>query len=146
MSPEPEDCAVCYSNELLMQIYRRHRVVRPSGHAESFGATDIDEPHLDGADPCFDLNWQLRITQRRSVFLDLLGVCGGPCVTDSDNDGLCDNLDGCIDVFACNYVGDAPCGCSYFDDLGFGSGINDLDGDGVCNDNDGCSDIEACNS
>lgn len=149
MSPEPEDCAVCYSNELFDadlqgDIGLSDLLVMLS----LFGATDIDEDLIwDGADPCFDLN-SCNYMDHSAVecfFLDLLGVCGGPCVTDSDNDGLCDNLDGCIDVFACNYVGDAPCGCSYFDDLGFCSGINDLDGDGVCNDNDGCSDIEACN-
>ena len=45
--------------------------------------------------------------------LDALGVCGGGCVADSDGDGLCDDVDPCVD-------------------------IPDSDGDGICDDIDDC--------
>ena len=35
--------------------------------------------------------------------LDALGVCGGPCAADEDGDGVCDDVEGCTDEFACNY-------------------------------------------
>ena len=35
--------------------------------------------------------------------LDALGVCGGSCATDADGDGLCDDVDGCVDNAACNF-------------------------------------------
>ena len=31
-------------------------------------------------------------------FLDVLGVCGGGCEADADNDGVCDDIDDCIGV------------------------------------------------
>ena len=48
--------------------------------------------------------------------LDALGVCGGPCASDADGDGLCDDVDGCVDEAACNFDdADAAecvfCGC-----------------------------------
>jgi len=37
--------------------------------------------------------------------LDALGVCGGTCTADADNDGICDSSDNCTDTTACNYDG-----------------------------------------
>ncbi len=35
--------------------------------------------------------------------LDALGVCGGGCEQDADQNGVCDDLEGCTDPSACNY-------------------------------------------
>ncbi|MDC3198297.1 hypothetical protein OAT89_01400 [bacterium] len=41
--------------------------------------------------------------------LDALGVCGGSCTSDANENGICDDLEvaGCTDSAACNYNGDA---------------------------------------
>ena len=81
--------------------------------------------------------------------------CDGSCVTDSDGDGVCDELEvaGCTDVFACNFDAAATdtdaFACSYpapgLDCAG--NCLNDLDGDGVCDEVEleGCTDATACN-
>ena len=47
--------------------------------------------------------------------LDALGVCGGPCAADADVDGICDDVDNCTDLMACNYnEGNAV--CAYLDE------------------------------
>ena len=91
--------------------------------------------------------------------LDALGVCGGPCVADNDADGICDDVDNCTDITACNYddpangacaevdecgvcggdgipVGDCDCDGNQLDALGVCGGpcLADVDGDGVCDD------------
>ena len=105
---------------------------------------------------------------------DALGVCGGDCTFDSDNDGICDlqtcsedlNFDGAISVqdilillrdFGCNSI----CGSDVNQD-GLVSTVDllisltvfgdlcdciDLDLDGVCflDEVDGCTDVEAVN-
>ncbi|MGB1480507.1 MAG: hypothetical protein ACPG66_03930, partial [Flavobacteriales bacterium] len=54
--------------------------------------------------------------------LDALGVCGGTCTSDADDDGICDDIDDCVGT---------------------------VDACGVCNGDDssclGCTDSEACN-
>ena len=30
------------------------------------------------------------------IFEDALGVCGGPCLADEDEDGICDDIDECV--------------------------------------------------
>ena len=101
--------------------------------------------------------------------LDACGVCGGTG-TDTDADGICDDIDNCTDLSACNYNDAANDACAYLDECGVcgGSGIpdgdcdcdgnvedicgicggssTDEDGDGLgepCDDN--CSDVNACN-
>ena len=60
--------------------------------------------------------------------LDALDVCGGTCLVDDDNDGICDDNGG--DPIICNGVPDAAGVCN-------GSCLVDEDGDGVCDDNGG---------
>ena len=65
---------------------------------------------------------------------DILGECGGNCVTDADGDGICD-LDADGNVFDdCN--GD-------YDVLGVcgGTCTSDTDGDGICDDVDDCDGV-----
>ena len=80
--------------------------------------------------------------------------CEGNCFVDSDGDGVC-NLNevlGCTDASACNYMSDATeenGSCNYAAQWYGCDGIclSDLDGDGVCDENEiaGCTDAAACN-
>ena len=90
-------------------------------------------------------------TYPESDFVD----CFGTCINDSDQDGVCDELEvlGCTDDIACNYnieATDSDNSCTYpesdFVDC-FGTCINDTDQDGVCNELEvaGCADELACN-
>jgi hypothetical protein len=81
--------------------------------------------------------------------------CDGSCINDSDNDGVCNELEaaGCTDPDACNYnatATDDDASCTYPLQTYLncdGSCINDTDNDGVCNENEipGCTDELACN-
>ena len=100
--------------------------------------------------------------------LDALGVCGGGCSADADDDGVCDDVDDCVGAFddcgVCNGPGAVyECGCSdipsgdcdcdgnQLDALGVcgGSCTADADADGVCDDVDDCvgafDDCGVCN-
>ena len=63
---------------------------------------------------------------------DALGVCGGDCAADGDNDGICDDIDPCV---------------GSLDALGFCNGecAADVDDDGICDDVDDCvGALDAC--
>ena len=80
---------------------------------------------------------------------------------DTDNDGVCnaDEIEGCMDMEACNYNAAAteenntcvlPVGCETCSGDQDGTGTvqtNDDDNDGICNSDEieGCMDVEACN-
>jgi len=83
--------------------------------------------------------------------LDALGICGGHCVNDLDQDGICDDEDPCVGHYdACGLcngpgaiydcgcsemsVGDCDCDGNQLDALGVcgGSCASDSDGDGIC--------------
>ena len=82
--------------------------------------------------------------------------CDCECLTDVDNDGICDEeeVPGCGDPLACNYDADAT---DFFDALCTypasdfvdcdGVCLNDADGDEVCDEEEilGCTDDFACN-
>ncbi len=65
-------------------------------------------------------------------------LCG--CISDVDEDGLCDNQDGCFDLTACNYADTTATACLTLDALGDCGGdcAADLDGNGVCDAVDPC--------
>lgn len=80
--------------------------------------------------------------------------CDGDCLSDSDGDGICDELEiyGCLDSLACNYNPDATedaADCFYETAIldCDGECFNDADGDGVCDELEvpGCTDELACN-
>ena len=83
--------------------------------------------------------------------LDALGVCGGTCLGDSDDDGICDDIDDCdgltdecgicngpgaIYECGCFEISDEYCDCqgNQLDALGVCGGdcLEDYDGDGFC--------------
>jgi uncharacterized protein (TIGR02145 family) len=72
-----------------------------------------------------------------SDLLDLLGLFGD---SDSDQDGIWDSVDECVDTSACNYSADPTEPCAYIDVLGICGGEceGDGDGDGICDDVDTC--------
>ena len=69
--------------------------------------------------------------------LDLLGLFGD---VDTDQDGIWDSVDDCVDTSACNYAAEPTAPCAFIDVLGVcGGGCEgDGDGDGVCDDEDDC--------
>ena len=98
--------------------------------------------------------------------LDALGVCGGDCLADLDNDGVCDDEDPCVGaldecgvcngpgaVYACGCdpvpAGDCDCEGNTVDAVGTCGGTceSDTDGDGVCDTDEvlGCTIPFACN-
>ena len=89
--------------------------------------------------------------------LDALGVCGGTCAVDADNDGICDDVDDCVGSYdacgICNGPGEVfDCGCNNISSGDCDCGGNQLDALGVCGgncaadaDNDGiCDDVDDC--
>jgi uncharacterized protein (TIGR02145 family) len=76
--------------------------------------------------------------------LDLLGLFGD---ADTDQDGIWDSVDACVDTGACNYAASPTEACAYIDVLGIcGGGCEgDGDGDGICDDVDTCvGDLDEC--
>lgn len=97
---------------------------------------------------------------------DALGVCGGSCSADADNDGVCDDVDPCIGqpdacgicngpgpVFDCGCggipEGDCDCDGNELDAIGVcgGTCTGDADQDGICDTDEipGCTDPNASN-
>ena len=79
--------------------------------------------------------------------------CEGICLSDSDDDGVCDDFEvvGCQDAMACNYdaLATDSDACEYAE-LGYdcqGACLLDADGDGTCDafEINGCTDPIACN-
>ena len=71
---------------------------------------------------------------------DFLGILGLFADDDTDDDGIWDSQDDCIDLEACNYDASPTELCAFIDVLGeCGGGCEgDGDGDGICDDEDDC--------
>jgi hypothetical protein len=88
------------------------------------------------------------------VYAEQYYDCAGLCLSDSDGDEVCDELEvvGCTDVLACNYnelATETDSSCTYNEQYFDCSGdcLNDTDGDYVCDELEimGCGDSLACN-
>ncbi|MEE2918898.1 MAG: fibrobacter succinogenes major paralogous domain-containing protein [Bacteroidota bacterium] len=71
------------------------------------------------------------------TLIDALGVCGGSCASDDDNDGLCDDIDECVgqldECGVCNGPGATyACGCNEYPTGTCDCDGNVLDECGVC--------------
>ena len=83
---------------------------------------------------------------------DALGLCGGDCAADLDEDGICDDeeIPGCVDPLACNFNPNATeqaGACFYEDAIGVCGGAcpGDADEDGICDTEDTCfGSLDAC--
>jgi hypothetical protein len=98
--------------------------------------------------------------------VDAVGVCGGGCQEDVDEDGICDSQDDCVGEFddcgvcngpgpilgcGCENIPEGDCDCqgNQLDAVGTCGGAcqTDINGDGVCDDDSipGCTYEAACN-
>ncbi|PCJ80091.1 MAG: hypothetical protein COA49_10080 [Bacteroidetes bacterium] len=114
---------------------------------------DVDaDGILDIYDNCIDLNacnYDSNPTQD-CLYFDAISVCGGTCLSDINNDGICDPviIDGCLDSNACNFNPSANNdnnSCVYCDD--FNPCTNDTCVNGVCvysPSYNACDDGDAC--
>ncbi len=81
------------------------------GDSDNDGVCDADE--VSGCTSTSACNYSSAATDDDGscASLDALGVCGGSCSTDADNDGICDDVDNCTDTSACNYNDSANEAC-----------------------------------
>ena len=66
-----------------------------------YGDTDVDLDGVwDSGDDCVDTNAcnYANDPSEPCAYIDILGVCGGGCEADEDNDGICDDIDNCIGI------------------------------------------------
>ena len=66
-----------------------------------YGDTDVDLDGVwDSGDDCVDTNAcnYANDPSEPCTYIDILGVCGGGCEADEDNDGICDDIDTCIGI------------------------------------------------
>gem|GEM_PF-613071 len=121
----------------------------PFGDFDNDGICDVE-------DPCVGV-------------VDVLGICNGHCFFNVDGDYICDDVDNCTNMAACNYNDPSNGECLFLDDCGVCGGPGDvyecgcadipagdcdcegnqLDQCGVCGGDGlsclGCIDAEACN-
>ena len=86
------------------------------------------------------------------TFEDAVGVCGGTCTEDTDEDGVCDDVDSCVGAFdecgICNGPGEVlECGCQPLAPWACDCEGNVFDVCGECGGTGtlGCLDEDACN-
>jgi uncharacterized protein (TIGR02145 family) len=69
-----------------------------------FGDTDSDSDGVfDSEDDCLDLeacNYSANPSEPCVYFIDALGICGGNCLSDINDDGFCDEFNSCGDLVA----------------------------------------------
>lgn len=116
--------------------------------SEVFGCTDETACNYDSS---------ATIDNFSCKYFDALGNCGGDCLYDLDDDGVCDpfNLLGCTNPVACNFLSDATVEDGSCDVIGEEcDDMNDLTVNDVIDDNcacigeaiqEGCIDEYACN-
>ena len=66
-----------------------------------YGDTDVDLDGVwDSGDDCVDTNAcnYANDPSEPCTYIDILGICGGGCEADEDNDGICDDIDTCIGI------------------------------------------------
>ena len=78
----------------------------PFGDFDNDGICDAD-------DPCVGV-------------IDVLGICNGHCFFNVDGDFICDDIDNCIDMQACNYSDPANGDCLYTDSCGVCGGPGEI--------------------
>tara|TARA_B100000579_G_C22848698_1_gene865990 strand:- start:5088 stop:9638 length:4551 start_codon:yes stop_codon:yes gene_type:complete len=127
---------------------------------------NIQEEYILGCTDISACNYNIYATFNNGdcIYSDLYYDCNGNCLSDNDNDNICDELDICEGQSNIDSDGDGVCNdldicigfenvdidqdgiCDDYDDC-FGSDNIDTDQDGICNDQEveGCIDPEACN-
>jgi hypothetical protein len=122
-------------------------------------ATDLDDSCTYDTFGCTDetacnFNPQATEDTGNCIYSQTYYDCEGNCLSDHDNDGICDELEvwGCDIAEACNYQPEATendGSCEFAESFldCDGNCLNDVDGDGVCDEHEtmGCTDDTACN-
>lgn len=114
---------------------------------------DVDaDDNCDDTDACVDVSACNYLQAVDScTYAQQYYDCDTLCLNDTDNDGVCDELEvsGCMDSMACNYdslaTDSAAC---YMYDIVMNCGGDctaDIDEDGICDTDDNCIDTTACN-
>ena len=66
-----------------------------------YGDVDVDFDGVwDSGDLCVDTaacNYDVEPSEECD-YIDVLGICGGGCEVDEDNDGICDDVDTCVGI------------------------------------------------
>ena len=66
-----------------------------------YGDVDVDFDGVwDSGDLCVDTdacNYDVEPSEE-CAYIDVLGICGGGCEADADNDGICDDVDTCVGI------------------------------------------------
>ena len=66
-----------------------------------YGDVDVDFDGVwDSGDLCVDTeacNYDVEPSEE-CAYIDVLGICGGGCEADEDNDGICDDVDTCVGI------------------------------------------------
>ena len=66
-----------------------------------YGDVDVDFDGVwDSGDLCVDTeacNYDVEPSEE-CAYIDVLGICGGGCESDADNDGICDDVDTCVGI------------------------------------------------
>ena len=130
---------------------------------QTYNGTSLESPIIEGCtDPSACNYYDLANTDNGTCeFPEQYYDCDDVCLSDTDGDGTCDELEieGCTSSLACNYnaaatEADASCvfpeGCESCSGATDGTGTvvdNDADDDGVCDAAEivGCQSPEACN-
>jgi len=66
-----------------------------------YGDTDVDLDGVwDSVDECVDTSAcnYANVPSEPCAYIDTLGVCGGSCEADEDDDGICDDVDTCVGI------------------------------------------------
>ena len=105
--PDIDGDGICDDVDSCIGVYDYCGVCNGPGAVYDCGCHDIPENECD----CF------------GNVLDVLGVCGGDCIADVDEDGVCDDEEvfGCTDTASCTYQPEATeedGSCLYADAIG----------------------------
>ena len=108
----------------------------------NFGELGVECLFLDECGECGGLGIEEGGCDCDGNVLDALGVCGGDCSGDEDNDGICDDVDDCIgELDSCGICGGdntACMGCTYHEATNFNQASVVDDGSCVFDSGDSC--------
>ena len=108
----------------------------------NFGELGLDCLFLDECGECGGSGIEEGGCDCEGNVLDALGVCGGDCSGDEDNDGICDDVDDCIgELDSCGICGGdntACMGCTYHEATNFNQASVVDDGSCVFDSGDSC--------
>ena len=130
----------------------------PSGGWSRAVQSACDTEELLGCTDSSACNFDFAATEDNGscFYFDALGVCGGGCSDDADNDGICDDVDDCFGtldacgvcngpgaIYSCGCVDILPEACDCDGNMPDTVGVCDGDCEADENQNGICDDLEA---